>query len=425
MKGCIKMTNDFSMQELLDQQEKSLSLLKVGETITAKIVKINKDEVLLDLENGFDGIIPASELNIEKNIDEVYNVGDEITAVITKVSQKDGTISLSKLKLDKKNDFLEIEKAFNEKRIVTVNVKKALERGVNASYKTHSLFIPISQLDVKFVEDTSSYIGKNLEVYITELDTKKNKMVASHRQVVKERLDKEKLERQERIKAEKEAKRQRIKEEKEAKAQKIKKEREELFNSLEVGQRKDGKVTKIMPYGAFVDIGGLEGLVHLNNLSWTRVESVEDVLSEGQEVQVYVLDIDNDTKKIALALKDINNDPWDLIAKEIEVNDIINGKVVRIIDKGAFVEVAKGVEAYLPISELSEERVVKMTNVVNVGDEIKAMVLNFNPKNRRMLLSIKEANREPEEDISEFLETEDSLGTLGELFKDKFKNLEN
>ncbi len=179
-----------------------------------------------------------------------------------------------------------------------------------------------------------------------------------------------------------------------------------------------------MPYGAFVDIGGIEGLVHLNNLSWERVESVEDMLCEGQEVEVYVLDVDTETKKIALALKDINNDPWDLVKNEIYLDDIVTGKVVRTIEKGAFVQIREGVDAFLPISELSEERVMKVTNVVNVGDEVNVMVIDFKPKNKRLVVSIKEATREPEEDITEFLEVEDSLGTLGELFKEKFKNLQ-
>lgn len=179
-----------------------------------------------------------------------------------------------------------------------------------------------------------------------------------------------------------------------------------------------------MPYGAFVDIGGLEGLVHLTNLSWERVESVEAVLAEGQEVEVYVLDVDAETKKIALALKDINNDPWDLIRDEIKLDDIVTGKIVRTIEKAAFVQIREGVEAFLPISELSEERVMKVTNVVNVGDEVNVMVIDFKPRNKRMVVSIKEATREPEEDITEFLEVEDSLGTLGELFKEKFKNLQ-
>lgn len=408
------MTNDLSMQELLEQQDQELKNIKAGQVITGKISKITNDEVNLKLNYGFDGVISYNELNLPKGkyINDIYRLNDEITAIITKVYHKDGIIQLSKLELDKKSDLIDLEKAFNEHRIITVNVKNNIERGAFATYNTQSLFIPISQLDTKFVSDTSKYIGRNLEVYIKEFNLSKNRIVASHREVLQERLDIEREERKAKIKAEKE----------EAKA-KAKAEKEELFNSLEVGQKRDGKVTKLMPYGAFVDIGGLEGLVHLNNLSWTRVESVEEVLQEGQEIEVYVLDVDKDTKKIALALKDINNDPWDLIKNEVEIDTIIKGKIVRIIEKGAFLEIKEGVEAFLPISELSEERVIKVTNVINIGDVVDVMVLDFNHKTRRMLVSIKEANKEPEEDYSEFLEVEDSLGSIGDLFKDKFKGL--
>ena len=420
------MTNELSMQELLDQQEQELNKVQVGQTITGKISRINNDELVLDLDYGFDGVIKIEELNLPKGkyTSEVYNVGDEVTAIITKVYHKDGVVNLSKLKLDAKADLAEIEKALNEHRIITVDVVKNIERGVFATYKTQELFIPISQLDTKFVQDTKNYVGHNLEVYIKELDTKKNRLVASHREVLQERLDKEREERRIRIQEEKEAARAKAKAEKEAHIAKVKAEKEALFNSLETGQKREGKVTKIMPYGAFVDIGGIEGLVHLNNLSWERVESVEDMLSEGQEVEVYVLDADKETKKLALALKDINNDPWEIISKEVALDDIVTGKVVRIIEKGAIVELREGVQAFLPISELSEERVMKVTSVVNIGDEVSAMIIEFKPKNRRMVLSIKEANREPEEDYSEFLEVEESLGSLGDLFKDKFKNLQ-
>ena len=368
------MTNNLTMQELLEQQEQEFNQVKAGQTITGKISKITNDEVVVELNYGFDGVIKNEELNLPKGkyASDVYKVGDEITAVITRVYQKDGIINLSKLQLD----------------------------------------------------ETDDYVGKNLEVYIKELDAKKNRIVATHREVLQERLDKEREERRARIKAEKEAERARIKAEKEAHIAKVKAEKEELFNSLEVGQKREGKVTKLMPYGAFVDIGGIEGLLHLNNLSWEKVESVEDMLSEGQEVQVYVLDIDKENKKFALALKDINNDPWELIKQDVQLDDIVSGEVVRIIEKGAIVKIREGVDAFLPISELSEERVIKVSSVVNIGDTVNAMVIEFKPKNRRMVLSIKEANREPEEDYSEYLETEDSLGSLGELFKDKFKNLQ-
>ena len=406
------MTNNLTMQELLEQQEQEFNQVKAGQTITGKISKITNDEVVVELNYGFDGVIKNEELNLPKGkyASDVYKVGDEITAVITRVYQKDGIINLSKLQLDEKADYSDLE--------------KAIERGVFAKHNTQTLFIPISQLDTNFVEKTDDYVGKNLEVYIKELDAKKNRIVATHREVLQERLDKEREERRARIKAEKEAERARIKAEKEAHIAKVKAEKEELFNSLEVGQKREGKVTKLMPYGAFVDIGGIEGLLHLNNLSWEKVESVEDMLSEGQEVQVYVLDIDKENKKFALALKDINNDPWELIKQDVQLDDIVSGEVVRIIEKGAIVKIREGVDAFLPISELSEERVIKVSSVVNIGDTVNAMVIEFKPKNRRMVLSIKEANREPEEDYSEYLETEDSLGSLGELFKDKFKNLQ-
>lgn len=409
------MDQELTMEELLAQQEQELDKVKVGEIISGKINNISNDSIQLDLGNGFDGIISSDELNIKKGTypSDVFKIGEEVSAVITKVSQKDGTIRLSKLQADKRENLEEIQKSFDDHKIITVDIEKNIERGVFANYKAYTLFIPISQLDTKFVKDTSNYVGKTLEVYIKELDLKKNRFVASHREVLQERLDKEREERRKQIKVEKEAEKARVKQAK-----------EDLFNSLEVGQKREGKVTKIMPYGAFIDIGGFEGLAHIRNLAWTRVESVEDVLEEGQTVDVFVIDVDAETKKIALAVKDINNDPWDLIAKEVKVDDIIDVEVMRIIENAAFVKVSEGVDAYLPISELSDERVAKVTNVVNVGDQIKVKILEFKPKNKRMLVSVKEVYREPEEDISEFLEVEESLGSIGDLFKDKFKDLD-
>ena len=415
------MTNELSMQELLDQQEQQLDKLNVGELITSSITKVTNEVVVVGLECGFDGIIPLDELNIEKGkeIADVYKVGDEITAVITKVSLKDGTVRLSKVQADQRNDVLELEEIFNEHKIVTVTVEKAIQRGVFAKYKSVQLFIPISQIDTKFVNDTSEYLNANLEVYIIEFNSNRNKFVASHREVLQERIDIERKERRERIKAEREAERARIKAEREAERARVKEARQAIFDSLEVGQKIHGKVTKIMPYGAFIDIGeGLEGLAHINNLAWKRVESVEAVVAEGQELDVYVLDVNKENNRIALAVKDINNDPWDLIAKEVAIGDVIKGTVVRTIDRGAFVEIKEGVEAYLPISQLSENRVPTVNSVVNPGDEIEAKILNFNPEDKRMLISIKEVNAEPEEDITPFIKPAESLGaTIGDAIK--------
>ena len=404
------MTNELSMKELLDQQEQQLDKLQVGELITSSITKVSHGAVIISLECGFDGVIALDDLNIEegKEIADVYKVGDEISAVITKVSPKDGTVRLSKVLADQENDLKELEVAHNEHKIVTVKVEKAIQRGLFAKYKTVQLFMPISQIDTKFVNDTKEYVGQELDVYVIEYNANRNRFVASHREVLQERLNAEREERRERVKAERDAEKARIKE-----------ARQNIFDSLEEGQKIHGKVTKIMPYGAFIDIGeGLEGLAHINNLSWKRVESVEDVVAEGQELDVYVLEVNRENNRIALAVKDINNDPWKLIAQEVAVGDVITGKVVRTIERGAFVEIKEGVEAYLPISQLSENRVPTVNSVVNPGDEIEAKILNFQPEEKRMLISIKEVNAEPEEDYTQFMKPEESLGaTIGDAVK--------
>lgn len=408
------MNNNQTMQELLEQQEQELSKVKVGQTIEGKITKVLYDEVHVELNYGFDGIIPASELVLDKNeeIADRYTVGNEISAEITKIQRKDGTIYLSVKKAVVEEARKELKAALDNHTILTVHVERSIDKGLFATYKTETVFIPLSQIDVKFVNNTAAYVGRDLEVYMIEMDLKRNRIVASHREVAQERVD-----------AEKAAERARIKAEKEAERARIKKEKEDLFNSLEVGQKRTGKVSKIMSYGAFIDLGGVEGLAHINELAWHRINSVEEIVKEGQEVDVYVINVDKENKKIALAIKDINNDPWNSIKEEMQVGDIINVNVLKLIERGAFVEVKLGVEAFLPISELSEERVVKVSNVVNPGDEIPVMIIELNTKNKRMVVSLKEATKEPEEDYSEFLQTEDSLGSLGELFKDKFKNL--
>lgn len=404
------MTNELSMKELLEQQEQQLDKLQVGELITSSITKVSHGAVIISLECGFDGVIALDDLNIEegKEIADVYKVGDEISAVITKVSPKDGTVRLSKVLADQDNDLKELEVAHNEHKIVTVKVEKAIQRGLFAKYKTVQLFMPISQIDTKFVNDTKEYVGQELDVYVIEYNANRNRFVASHREVL-----------QERVKAERDAERARVRAERDAERARIKEARQSIFDSLEEGQKIHGKVTKIMPYGAFIDIGeGLEGLAHINNLSWKRVESVEDVVAEGQELDVYVLEVNRENNRIALAVKDINNDPWKLIAQEVAVGDVITGKVVRTIERGAFVEIKEGVEAYLPISQLSENRVPTVNSVVNPGDEIEAKILNFQPEEKRMLISIKEVNAEPEEDYTQFMKPEESLGaTIGDAVK--------
>ncbi len=418
------MDNNLTMQELLDMQEEELSKINVGEEITGTVETIRDDELVLKLDLGFDGVIPVSDLNLPKgtSIEDAYKVGEEVSGIITKINLKDTTVVISKSSLDQARDLKELEEIFEEGKTITIHIDKNIERGIFGKYKSQTIFIPISQIDTKFVTDTSEYVGQDLEVYIKELNSRRNKVVASHRQLLQEKINIERKERRERIKAEREAERERRKAEREKK----KAEREALFESLEVGQKINGKVTNIMPYGAFIDLGGIEGLAHINNLSWKRVPSVESVLEEGQNVDVYIMDKNPENMRIALAVKDINNDPWDLAADELSVGDIVNVEVLRIIESGAFVEVKEGVEAYLPIGELKDERVGKVEDVISEGDKLSVRIKSFNPADKRMLVSLKEANREPvvkdeEEDIAEYLESDEKLGNIGELLGDQLE----
>ncbi|SEN64027.1 small subunit ribosomal protein S1 [Peptostreptococcus russellii] len=399
------MENNLTMQELLDMQEQELSKINVGDEITGKVTQVNNDSLVLKLNVDFDGVIPEGELNLDKgqSIADVYKIDDEVTGIITNISYKDATIKISRLKLEQQNDIKELTDALEQHTKIMVHSFKALERGLYVSYKSHTMFMPISQIDTRFVKDTNEYVGLDMECYVKEVNPRKNRIIVSHREVAQEILD----------------------EERKAKREQRKAEREELFNSLVPGEKRAGKVTNIMPYGAFIDLGGIEGLAHINNLSWTRVESVESVLSEGQEVEVFIQSVDPETQRIALSLKNPDEDPWKLIADEVHMGSVVEAKVLRIIDKGAFVEVKEGVEAYLPIGELSEKRVNKVEDIVNIGDTVKAAIIKFNPENKRMMLSIRELTREPEEDLSQYMSVgDDTIGNIGEVLKEKTTSLD-
>lgn len=417
------MENNLTMQELLDMQEQELSKINVGDEINGKVTQVNNDNLVLKLDVDFDGVIPEGELNLDKgqSIADVYKIDDEVTGIITNISYKDATIKISRLKLEQQNDIKELTDALEQHTKIMVHSFKALERGLYVSYKSYTMFMPISQIDTKFVKDTNEYVGLDMECYVKEVNPRKNRIIVSHREVAQEELDAERKEKREQRKAEREAERARIK----AKREQKKAEREELLNSLVPREKRVGKVTNIMPYGAFIDLGGIEGLAHINNLSWTRVESVESVLSEGQEVEVFIQSVDPETQRIALSLKNPNEDPWKLIADEVQIGSEVEAKVLRIIDKGAFVEVKEGVEAYLPIGELSEKKINKVEDVVNIGDTFKATIIKFNPENKRMMLSIRELTREPEEDLSQYMSVgDDTIGNIGEVLKEKTTSLD-
>ncbi len=195
------------------------------------------------------------------------------------------------------------------------------------------------------------------------------------------------------------------------------------MNSLEKGQKIEGVIRRLEKFGAFVDIGGMDGLVHNSQLSWGRVNHPSEVVSIGDKVEVYVLDFDKDTKKIALSLKDVKKDPWNTVKDKYAVGSVIEGTIVKLLNFGAFVEVENGIEGLVHISEITDEHIAKPSEKLNIGDKVKVKVLEVNSDEKRMSLSIKEATEKPKEDFSKYDDSEEEDVTLGDLFGDKFKDL--
>ena len=277
----------------------------------------------------------------------------------------------------------ELKKAFKSGELINVNVKEAVKGGVVAYYGGVRVFIPGSQLGRERVE-SSAVVGKTLEVKLIELDLRNRKVVASRRVIEEEQYQIEK---------------------------------KKMWASINEGEKRTGVVTKIAKFGAFVDIGGVQGLVHINDLAWGRVkERVEDVVKVGDQVEVFVGEVDREKERLSLVLKDVNSEPWKVHGESIKDGAVMEGKVVRLTNFGAFVEVLPGVEGLVHITEITDENIAKASDVLTVGQNVKVKVLSVNKEDKKLSLSIKEAV-ERNKEYMKYNDSEEGL-SLGDLFKD-------
>lgn len=382
---------DSSMKEMMEAIEGSLKRINSGDIVKGTVISVSDSEVFVNIGYMADGIIDRAELSDDPAVNpkDIINAGDELYVYIINVNDGEGNVELSKKRADAVKVWDELSELQSEGKSVTVKVKEAVKGGAVAYIKGIRAFIPASQLAAGFVEDINSFVGKDLEVKIIELDKDKNKVILSGKEVAKEA---------------KEAKKQ------------------ELWNSIKKGEKRTGTVTRLARFGAFVDLGGVDGLIHNQDLSWKRIVDPAEIVSVGDKVEVYVLDFDKEKGRISLGLKEISEDPWNTITEKYSVGSTVEGTVVRLLDFGAFVEIAPGIEGLVHISEISEERVSKPASVLNVGDKVKVKVLSIDTKEHKMSLSIKEAVEKPQEDYSQFNDEESSMATLADLFKDKLKD---
>lgn len=378
------MTNENTMNELLDSYD--VKRINKGDILQGRAIDVNDKEVTVDIKYAFDGIIEREELTADdENPLEVVKIGDEFKVVVLSPNDGEGFVKLSRKRALLKEEREEIKDAFENDKKIKVKVKEEIKGGLIAQYGSVRVFIPASLTSRERI-DIKTLVGKELEVKIIELDFNNNKVVASRKIIEEETFEKN---------------------------------QKALWSQIKNGEKRKGVVKNIVKYGAFVDIGGIQGLIHINDLAWERVKRVEDVVSVGDEIEVYVGNVDPKNRKLSLILKDVNKEPWSLHADSIKIGDTLEGTVVKFTSFGAFVELFKGVEGLVHISEITDENITKPEDILKMNQKVKVKVLNIDKENKKLALSIKDAVEKSEEYLK-YMDNEDDGVSLGDLFKDLF-----
>lgn len=364
---------------------------KEGDLVKATVAQVDEKSAIVSIEGApFDGIVPISELSslhIEKASDAV-SIGDELELMITKVEE--ANFVLSKRKVDAQKAWDQLEKQFQSGEIIETEVKEVVKGGLVVDLGVRG-FIPASLIEDHFVESFDDYKGKMLTFKIVELEKDKNRLILSHKAVVED--------------------------EKSVNKQKI-------LDVIQPGDVLDGTVQRLASFGAFVDIGGVDGLVHISQVSYEHLENIADVLKEGQQVKVKVLSIDRDAERISLSIKDTLPGPWDEIEEKAAKGSILTGKVKRLVSYGAFVEVLPGVEGLVHISQIAHKHISTPQEVLKEGEEVQVKVLEVNSKEKRLSLSIKDlVENEEAFDLTDYQLPEESRGfSISDVLGDKLKD---
>ena len=351
--------SDEMMNEMIDG---TLTEFDEGDLVKGTVVKIEHDEVLLDIGFKSEGVIPARELTIRKDCDpsEVVAMNDEIEALVLQKEDKDGRLILSKKRAEYERAWIQVEDKFKAGEIVTGEVIEVVKGGLILDIGLRG-FLPASLVDLRRVKDLDMYMGTEIEARVIEMDRNRNNVVLSRRVLLEEGR---------------------------------KNERAEILSKLAKGMRLKGTVSSIVDFGAFVDLGGIDGLVHISELSWNHVNHPSEVVKVGDEVEVEVLDVDLTRERISLGLKQTTEDPWLKLVEAYPVGTIADGKVTKIVPFGAFIELGDNVEGLVHISEMAAKHIDTPAQVVKVGSDVKVKVMEINPERRRISLSMKAAAEE-------------------------------
>lgn len=381
----------------------SVKPVKVGDVVKGEVLAFDdKKQVIVGIEGtGVEGVVPARELSVKADeIEDNIKVGDVLDlVVISKIGsdKEGGSYLLSQRRLEARKVWDEIEKKFEAGETITVPVTQIVKGGLVVDAGVRG-FVPASMVSDHFIEDFNQYKGQELELKIVEIEPSENRLILSHKEIVQQ---------------EREAKKQ------------------EVMSQLAAGDVLDGKVARLTNFGAFIDLGGVDGLVHVSEISYERVGKPSDVLKVGEDVKVKVLAVDPEKDRISLSIKQTLPQPWDNIEEKVAEGDVLDGKVKRLTSFGAFVEVFPGVEGLVHISQISHKHIATPNEVLTSGQDVKVKVLNVNGADRRLALSIKALQEKPAADKKEVevveeehveIPEEDTGFTLGDLVGDDLKN---
>ena len=343
-----------SFDEML---EETLKTIYNGDKVTGHVVAITGTEISVDLGTKYSGFIPTSEFTDDGvKVEDVVKVGDTIEAVVVRVNDVEGTVMLSKKRLDAAKSWNDIEEAAESGAVLEGVVSGENKGGVVVNVKGVSVFVPASQTDLPRDAELSQLIKKTVRLKITEVNKARKRVVGSIRRVAQ-------AERRERI--------------------------ESIWNEIEVGKKYHGVVKSLTSYGAFVDIGGIDGMVHVSELSWSRIKQPSDVLSVGDEVDVYVISFDKEKRKISLGYKDPNGNPWTVFTNTYGVGSVAKVTIVKLMPFGAFAEVLPGVDGLIHISQIANRRIGKPEDVLTVGDVVDAKITAIDDEKHKISLSIR------------------------------------
>ena len=349
-----------STEEILAAVDETIKYFDDGDIVEGTVVKVDRDEVLLDIGYKTEGVILARELSIKHDVDpdEIVSVGDEIEALVLQKEDKEGRLLLSKKRAQYERAWGTIERVKEEDGVVTGTVIEVVKGGLILDIGLRG-FLPASLVEMRRVRDLQPYVGRELEAKIIELDKNRNNVVLSRRAYLEQTQSEV---------------------------------RTSFLQTLQKGQIRTGVVSSIVNFGAFVDLGGVDGLVHVSELSWKHIDHPSEVVEVGQEVTVEVLDVDFDRERVSLSLKATQEDPWQAFARTHAIGQVVPGKVTKLVPFGAFVRVEDGIEGLVHISELAQRHVEVPEQVAKVGDEVFVKVIDIDLDRRRISLSLKQAN---------------------------------